>query len=191
MKALYRFFAALTLLAVCATPVSAQFRIGPRVGMNVNKMHFSKDVADSDNRSGFTAGLMAEFNLPILPFGFDASVLYSRHTLSVKEGNEKMTQGSDYIDVPISVKWRLGLPVVGKIISPYIFTGPQWSYLVGRRFFDDLKRKRSEMAWNLGVGLQLVSHLQVSANYSWGMTKTMENFNGKNRTWTITAAWLF
>lgn len=191
MKALYRFLAALVLVAVCAAPASAQFRIGPRVGMNVNKMHFNKKVLDSDNRSGFTAGVIAEFNLPILPFGFDASLLYSRHITNVQANNIKATQGTDYIDIPVSVKWRLGLPVISKIVSPYIFTGPQWSYLVGRRFFDDMKRKRSEMAWNVGLGLQLVSHLQLSANYSWGLTKTFEKADAKARTWTITAAWLF
>lgn len=194
MKTIYRLILAMTLLCVAAVPASAQFRIGPRVGMNVNKMHFSSDVFNSDNRSGFTAGLMAEFMLPIVPIGLDASVMYARRTVNVSASGVEATKGADYIDVPINLKWKLGLPVVGSFISPYLFTGPSFGFRVSGS--DTFNRKKCDVAWNLGAGIQLVSHLQIGASYGWGLSKTIAGYgNGdadaKARTWTVTAAWLF
>lgn len=168
MKTIYRILAVVALLAVSVAPASAQFRMGVRAGMNVNKMHFNKSVFDSDNSTGFTAGVIGELMVPMLPIGFDLSLMYARHAADVSYtvGQEvvNVTKKADYIDIPLHFKWRLGLPLIGKIINPYIFTGPQVSLLLGKRNFDGFSLKRTEMAWNLGVGLQLVSHLQVSAN---------------------------
>ena len=55
------------------------------------------------------------------------------------------------------------------------------------------------MAWNFGFGVQLLGHLQVGASYGIGMTKAFEkigavegvDIQGKNRYWTVTAAYLF
>ena len=27
-------------------------------------------------------------------------------------------------DIPLHVKYKIGLPIVGKVLSPYVFTGP-------------------------------------------------------------------
>ena len=59
--------------------------------------------------------------------------------------------------------------------------------------------KKTDIAWNFGLGLQLFTHLQVVASYGLGMTKAVETMSsyqgekidGKNKYWTITAAWLF
>ena len=45
--------------------------------------------------------------------------------------------------------------------------------------------------------MELLSKVQISAQYGWGLNKTLkvktldETLNGKNRYWTITAAYLF
>ena len=79
MKTFKRFFV-LTLLAVAmALPASAQFRWGPKVGIEVNKMHFNKELGNSDNQTGFTGGLMAEIQVPIIGICVDGSVMYVRH----------------------------------------------------------------------------------------------------------------
>ena len=73
MKTFKRFFV-LTLLAVAmALPASAQFRWGPKVGIEVNKMHFNKELGNSDNQTGFTGGLMAEIQVPIIGICVDGS----------------------------------------------------------------------------------------------------------------------
>ena len=48
--------------------------------------------------------------------------------------------------------------------------------------------------------MQLIKHLQIGASYGLGLTKAYElvdsnheaaGIDGKNRYWTVTAAWLF
>ena len=63
-----------------------------------------------------------------------------------------------------------------------------------------LKNKTFDAAWNFGLGVQLFSKLQIGASYGLGMTKAISfidpdhqnaNIEGKNKYWTVTAAWLF
>ena len=76
MKNFRRFlFSAVAIIAMSIS-AAAQFSIGPRVGINVNSMHFDSDLFKSENRAGFTGGLQAEFMIPMVGFGFDASVMY-------------------------------------------------------------------------------------------------------------------
>ena len=56
----------------------AQFRFGPKVGLTVNDMHFNKSVLDADNRTGWTAGVMGEFTIPVIGISADLSAMYVR-----------------------------------------------------------------------------------------------------------------
>ena len=101
---------------------------------------------------------------------------------------------------PINLKYKIGLPVIGKIITPYVFTGPSFAFLTSRKAINEAwKNKSTSVAWNFGFGVQLLGHLQVGASYGIGMTKAFEkigavegvDIQGKNRYWTVTAAYLF
>jgi len=203
MKAIKRFCAILLALAV-VMPAMAQFKIGPRVGFNANSLHMSKDIFDSDNRMGINAGLQAEFMIPMLGFGFDASVMYvhrSSKTYETDDAADKTKVSSDYIEIPINLKYKIGLPGIGKIITPYVFTGPSFAFRTSKSAINEfLKSKKSDIAWNFGFGVQLIDHLQIGASYGLGLTKAYEvidddhqsaGIDGKNRYWTVTAAWLF
>ena len=107
---------------------------------------------------------------------------------------------TDYIEVPVNFKYKLGLPGIGKIITPYVFTGPSFAFLTSKEAIKDAyNNKKVDIAWNFGLGVQLFSHLQIGASYGLGITKAVEavtpvqgvNINGRNDYWTITAAWLF
>ena len=66
--------------------IRSQFRIGPRVGVAVNDLHFNKSVFDGDNRAGFTAGVMTEFTVPVIGLGFDLSAMYVRRSAKWMDG---------------------------------------------------------------------------------------------------------
>ncbi|MDE6081592.1 MAG: porin family protein, partial [Muribaculaceae bacterium] len=56
--------------------------------------------------------------------------------------------------------------------------------------------KKFDTAWTVGAGVQLINHLQVAATYGWGLSKSSSSdsgldLSGKNRCWTVTAAYLF
>ena len=186
-----------------AMPLQARMlRVGPRVGVDVSSLHFNQDIFKKENRTGFTGGIQAELSLP-LGFAADASVMYVRRTLagefnSANGDGSSAELGRDFINIPLNLKWKLGLPMVEKVFSPYIFTGPDFAFLLSkdRSLIDDFKCRRAEIAWNFGLGIELVEHLQISACYGMGLTE-LKNMNsvpdlkGLNNNWTITAAYLF
>lgn len=190
------------------------FRFGPRVGMEVNSMRLNSSLFDDDNRAGFTGGVMMEVNVPLIGLGFDLSVMYCHrvNANTVKDGaniapDESTLLASDsyrkrdYIEIPLNLKYKIGLPVVGKVFTPYIFTGPSFAFLTSRRAINEaFKNKAFDVAWNFGLGFQLFNHLQVGASYGLGITKSVAyltplnsgtKIEGKNNYWTVTAAWLF
>ena len=55
-------------------------------------------------------------------------------------------------------------------------------------------------SWDVGLGVELVKHLQIQASYGIGITDAFKYVNmekegteikGKDRCWTVTAAYLF
>ncbi len=183
---------AVTLLAVAmALPASAQFRWGPKVGIDVSKMHFNKEIANSDNQTGITAGLMAEFQVPIIGLCVDGSVMYARRNVKFESGDESLVYKRDFIDIPVNLKYKFNFPLISRIVVPYLTTGPNFSFLVGKNKLEG--GKKSTVAWSFGLGAQLISHLQIGASYNFGITKaeSSDGIYGKDRYWAVTAAWLF
>ncbi len=197
--------AAVVLALAVMLPAAAQFSIGPRLGVCVNKFHFDQSTFNKDNRAGFTGGLEAELMIPAIGLGLDVSAMYVHRSAtlptSINDVKNFVNVDNDYIEIPVYLKWKIGLPIVGKIISPYIFTGPSFAFLASKKAITEFAQsKKSDIAWNIGIGIQLIKHLQIGASYGLGMTKAVQfvkkdfenaDIDGKNRYWTITAAWLF
>lgn len=200
MKSLKSLFVTLALILAAAAPASAQFRWGIKAGATVNKLSFDKDVISSDNRTGFTGGLMFEFTAPLIGIGMDASVLYANRSFEYTYDNNGVTatdhKTRSYIDIPLNLKYKLGLPGIGKFITPFVTTGPDFSFLCSKKNIENaFKNKSFDFAWNFGLGVQFLNKLQLAANYGLGITNSVSGndamYDSKNRTWTITAAWLF
>ena len=194
-------FAALLFLGI--GQVSAQVRLGVKGGLNIASVHFSTDVLQSDNVTGFQIGPMIEGSLPLVGLGYDAAILYAQKGLETKTvSGEKTSLKNDYIDVPVNLKWKLGLPVM----KVYLAVGPYVGFRVGGNkiwelpgsMVDQVKTKSFSAGLNFGAGVELISHLQVGLNYGLGLTNnySMESLSltksdGKNRGWSVTAAILF
>ncbi|MBD5367101.1 MAG: porin family protein [Bacteroides sp.] len=197
MKFFTKVIAAIVLATAAVVPAQAQFKWGVKAGVAVNSLKFNKDVVSSDNRAGFTGGLMADFTVPVIGVGFDASVLYAARSVDfANDEGDVTTKRRSYIDVPINFKYKLGLPLVGKVVTPFLTTGPDFSFLLSKENVSDaLHNKSFDFAWNIGAGVQIVNHVQIAASYGFGITKSASGhdsmYSGKNRCWTITAAYLF
>lgn len=182
---------------------NAQFRFGLRAGINVNKLHLSNAGAnfDSDNRCGFTGGVSTEFQIPVIGLCFDASLMYSRMNSQINSETVN-SDSKDFFNIPINIKYKIGLPVVSNIITPFIYTGPDFAFKLGgdKNVF---KEKTFQCAWNVGLGVELIRHLQIAASYGFGINSIMEKANlpiidnvtrdlkVKNNYWTITASYYF
>lgn len=198
MKKIASLIVVLVATVALTAPANAGFRIGPRVGIAVNSLRFDESLFDAGNKVGFTGGLQAEITLP-LSFAVDASVLYVRRSIeaTATDKTDDISVNRDYIEVPVNLKWKIGVPVISNIVRPYIFTGPDFAFLTSKEAINDaLESKKVDISWNFGFGLEIIDHLQVSASYGLGITK-LENtrpddaINGRNKFWTVTAAWLF
>lgn len=210
MKHTRRIAALLLMIAMVAGTMTAQFRFGIRAGVNINSLHV-KDFGgnfDPDNGAGFTGGIMTEFKVPIIGLGLDASLLYSRMKANFKNevsisnstGDVNITSGQykDFLEIPINIKYKFQIPVVSHIIAPFLATGPSFAFRLGG---DDsvFATKAFQCAWNVGLGVELINHLQLSGSYAFGMNNiaksmginTTDNVKVHNNYWTITAAWLF
>lgn len=94
----------------------------------------------------------------------------------------------------------MSIPLINKIVRPFLTTGPSFSFLTSRKSVSEAWNNRKfDTAWNFGFGLELLQKVQVSASYGLGLTKALKtvgatstaNIEGKNRYWTVTAAYMF
>lgn len=180
-------------------------RFGVKAGVNVNEMKFNESAFDASNRSGFTGGVTLQFVAPILNIGVDASVMYTHRQNRIyftEDGEtEGITSNSDYIEIPVNFRWNISVPLISKVVTPYLFTGPDFSFLMSNKNVKNAWNNRTfDLGWNFGLGLRFVDHLEIGASYGLGITNSASADNalygknladGKNRFWTITAAWLF
>lgn len=195
-KKIIAFLCAMAFLAV-AIPAQAQLRFGVKGGLNITSVHFDSDLLKSDNVTGFHIGPMIEATMPLLGFGFDAALLYSQKGMESSSSGVKTTMKTSYIDVPVNLKWKFGLPIV----KAYLAAGPYASFRVGgdkiwNVLSDQLETKSFGAGLNFGAGVEAFNHLQVGFNYELGLTdnfsaEKLDLSSNKNRGWTISAAILF
>lgn len=188
------------LMAFIAVPAKSQLKFGVKGGLNISSVHMNSDILKADNVTGFQIGPMIETTIPLIGIGLDAAILYSQKGVDVKsETGTSMNVKTDYIDVPVNLKWKFGLP----IIKGYLAAGPYIGFRVGGDKFWEIpgsvvgqvKAKNFSAGLNLGAGVELISHLQVGINYGLGLTDNYSaekyDLNAKNRGWSVTAAILF
>lgn len=193
---------ALVAVVLGCASASAQFRFGVKAGVNLNSLHFSdwKKNLQPDNGCGFTGGVMTEFQVPIIGLCLDASLMYTHMTAATDvytdpTASDKIGQNKNFLEIPVNLKYKFPVPMV----QPYLFTGPSFAFKLGGND-DYFKTKTVQCAWNIGLGFEVLSHLQISGSYGFGMNNIMKNFvdinttndfKVKNNYWTITAAYLF
>lgn len=211
MKKTTKIILALVMVIACASTASAQFRFGIKAGINVNELHLNQKTFDKDNGCGFTGGVMVEFTVPVIGIGIDGSVMYtymnnsidipasSGDLISSIKSEAETNVGKNFIEIPINLKYKLTIPAVEKLIKPYIFTGPTFAFKLDKNTLDSFKTKTCQTAWNVGLGVELLNHLQIGASYGFGMNNVADKVFGvdaeklkvKNNYWTVTAAYLF
>ena len=209
MKKLITVFACVVGMLLTATTAQAQIDFGVKGGLNVTNMSLSNDVLDASNRA-FFFGPTVKFTLPIVGLGVDASALYDQRSAKVENaGKEDKTIKQQQIAFPVNLRYGFGL---GDVASLYFFGGPQWGINVGDKNFkwadtSSYEFRKSNFSVNLGAGLMLASHLQLSANYNIACGKTADvtwssaastvsdqvtsKSKSRNNSWQISLAYYF
>ena len=181
-------------------PAKAEVKFGLKGGLNLTSISLDANAISKSNQAGFFIGPTFKFTIPIVGLGFDASALYDQRKAEVDDTSIKQQS----IQIPINIRYGIGL---GSTASIYFFAGPQFGFNVGDK---DIKTdvgnwtfKSSNISANVGLGLMLLSHLQISANYNFGLGKTGEfdeflpgavnaiKENGKLNAWQIGLTYFF
>jgi len=134
--------------------------------------------------------------------GLDVAVLYTQKGF-VSSDYENVKVKNDYIEIPLNLKFKFGIPVV----NPYLAAGPYLDFLVrgdkvkqiGMEVIDEFKSQSFGAGLNFSAGVELLGLLQLGFNYSLGLTDNYKTFTvndansykGKSYTGAITLAVLF
>lgn len=142
---------------------AAQLQFGVKGGLNITEMKLSDEVFDSSNQNGFFIGPTLKFKVPIIGLGVDASALYDQREGKVEGENVK----SKSLSIPVNARYEIGL---GSLLGVFVFAGPQFDFRLGDDEIQteniDWKLRDSNFSVNVGGGVFLASHLQLSANYN-------------------------
>ena len=172
-----KIFSAFIIAVGCmfmAMPAQAQLlKWGVKGGVNLTKIDWDGGFkGNKDNSTGFFIGPMAEITIPIVGLGVDGALLFSQRG----KGDVKQTG----VEVPVNLKYTIGL---GSLLGIYFAAGPD--------------RKKTQVGLNLGAGVKLIKHLQIGVNYQFPMgdsftwKKAGDAIGAKNKTWQVSAAYLF
>ncbi|MDR1780391.1 MAG: PorT family protein [Tannerella sp.] len=190
------------LTALLLFPMTAfgQFHIGVKGGLNIAEVKFNSGAYATDNITGFHLGPMLELMTP-LGIGIDGAVLFSQKGTYVKEAGSSASLKSNFIEVPVNLKWKIELPV----IKPFLAAGPYAAFRISGKNFNvdknwiqgQFETRSFGAGLNFTGGLELFGKLQAGLTYNMGLTNDYgyaletHKFDGKTRTWIISAAWLF
>jgi hypothetical protein len=202
-KSLIFLFALLFMGSIAA---QAQLKWGVKAGLNLSEVSFNKEVINSivDNYTGFQVGPMVEFTVPIIGIGMDAAILYSHEGFKLGRlddlGNlgeilniETQTFRTNNLIVPVNLKYKLTFMGVA---GAYATAGPYAKFRLSD-LGDQWKDKSFGAGLNFGIGVELLSMLQIGVNYQLGLTNDFSTIGvsdilkAKDRMWTVSAAYLF
>lgn len=179
-------------LILIVNNVSAQFTIGPKVGLNVSKEYFGKKAVDDDVdfRMGLNAGVFGRYKIS-RKFDIQAELLYSqqgyKHDISLVDiGGSVIVDGckvlSHYLNVPVLLKYY-------PIKNLFIEVGPQIGFCFDSKIpseykgMDDFDLDYNTVDFSLagGIGVYLGYGLSFDVRYNHGFTKTVKSSEWENR----------
>lgn len=224
MKKTIAFLAAIAITLVTVVPAQAQLSQGIKGGLNLTNNNLSdfsasgvSNTLSAKNMTGFFIGPSVEYMIPVVGLGIEASLLYSQkgssYDIDLGSASFTVKDKVHYLDLPVNLKYKFSLLVAGV----YVAAGPYVSYAIsGNRSLSNLTGITSseinktdfyndlDLGVNLGAGVELLSHLQVGIQYSWGLKDAakneitngnlggvVSNFNAKNRVFSVSAAYYF
>lgn len=194
------------IVAITALTAGAQFRYAPVVAYDNTTLHFNQDLVKVDRVSGFKAGAMGELMFPGIGFGIDIGALYSMRGARVNLG-QQVVWASDgykdpriflhYLEIPVNLRFKwTRMQGLEDYIAPFVFGGPTFDFLLGHSRVGAFNYNIFEIGLQVGLGFEIFRNWQLSGSFNWGMssavkTKKLDNFSGRNRTWSVTLARYF
>lgn len=188
-------------MILCPAFALGQLRYGLSLGGSFAKASLSDaNGYPLRNKSGLRAGLMLEYQLPSHGLAFDAAVHYLCFNTRIVPDflNREFKCGTNFIEVPLHVKYKFWLPATKNLFAPMLVTGPSFAINVDKHTSDvPMRQKRFQCGWDVGVGFDAVNFLQISAGYRFAFGNAVDEFPGarlatlRNNGWFLQTAILF
>ena len=199
-------FASILAFAVGAMMTTADakkpIRFGLRGGANLTNMSLKDCPLTKENQTGFYVGPTIKATIPVLGIGLDLSALYDQRgaKLTDEDGVSKtITQKN--IAIPINVRYDFSL--VG-VVGAFVKAGPQFAFNMGDEEYkwndtNSYTLKKSNFSVNVGLGVMILDHLEVSGTYNIACGKTADGvwdntkaaFKSNNNSWQLGLAYYF
>lgn len=187
MKNIFRTLALAAFLFISAA-ASAQLSYGVQGGLNLtNPKNFS-------SKTGWFIGPELQFTIPVIGLGINGSILYSK--ADIEASNSTIKQ--EYIDIPLNLRYSLGF---SSLAAVFVQAGPQFSWDISGNSFADAYNSVSEgssnknfkSSLNIGAGVKLLSHFEISGGYNWALGNSfkLNDVKVKNNMWKVSVAYLF
>ena len=189
----------IALFIVAINSASAQFTIGPKVGLNISKEYFGKEPIDEDVAfiTGLNAGMFGRYEISNR-FGIQTELLYSqqgyKYNIPLMDyGGKTILDGykrlSHYLNIPVLLKYY-------PLKRVYIEAGPQIGFHLNSKLSPEELEDIDELGYNTvdfslagGIGVNIGYGLSVNARYNHGFTKTLKGSDWKNRVIQISLAY--
>lgn len=193
------------LLLTLFLTASAAFRWGPTVGLNVTHFTWKQKLVPSKDACGFNAGIVGELMIPGIGFGIDFGLRYamvgsdvdfgSKKVWADRWGNEKVRLHTIQVPVNLRFKWTR-LNGVEDYVAPFAYAGPLFQFQCSSTQKELFDVPAGSVGIQVGIGAELIKHIQLSAGYNWGVTyctrtAKLENFSARSSNWQINLAYLF
>lgn len=151
--------------------VSAQFRYGFRLGGSFAKAALSGAPGMSmKNGSGFSGGILLEYQMERNGFAPDIAVLYTRYSSCLMdEASGLVKLGRNFIEVPLHIKYKFYLSSTNNLVAPMVYTGPSLLMRLGKDTPELMSTKSVQPGWDFGIGIDIINFIQLSVGYRFGL----------------------
>ncbi len=191
----------ITLLLVAALLLSATaqakiFAFGVKAGLEMPSIKTDDLVGSAKASTGFHAGVLAQFNIPIIGIGVQPELLYAYRGSEVTDASGASTsKGVSYLDVPLNITWGIDL----KIVRPFVALTPYISYSLTdvETWVHDGDAAAATDVDNfdygigLGLGVELFQKVQLMGRYSWGLNNLVSTGSYKVQGFSVSLGYLF
>lgn len=173
------------VVAAALVAVSASAQVGVIAGITSTKSDYKEAWASINEVTQYHVGATLKFPLP---FGLavQPSVIYNVKGTSIEalKGEDvsafKTDSKTGILEIPVQVQWGVS---IADVVRPYVFAEPFVGVAINgenkvdlaglvdtedKAEWDNLK-DRIEYGFGVGVGVEVLSHLQVAVRYFWNL----------------------
>lgn len=189
----------LTLILLPTVTAHAQLRYGIRLGGFFSRPSLNNaSTAAIECGNGFSGGLMLEYQIHGNGVAADIAVLYTRYSSRLFNASGAWEDPcKDFIEIPLHIKYKFWLPAFHNLFGPMVYTGPSLMIRTGDGQAPDMKIKRVQPGWDMGIGFDIVNFIQITGGYRFGLGNAISDFSGfpeaclRTNGWNISANLIF